>query len=1213
LFILNIKLYEDKIDTFINNKVYNLIDRKVINKIISIRGVHATVETFSDNSRVFKQIVKTGCVKSLKVVGEYGDDDYNDETGLPITDVTNEDVSGGSLFVKYQGSTLLSINDKIILEKYNLNDSFNRSNENGIYEPPFVTDGNLVNPGYHTIIHSLPNPNINIPNYISKSLADPLINQPSIFGGTLPPNPWPPTTFGCTDPSFISYNPEATHDDGTCNNNIYGCIDPSMRNYNPQANVDDGSCIDYIRGCVDPTATNYNSTAEADDGSCEYPPVLGCTDPLFEEYDQNATQDDGSCTTARELLTQVIPIQHSWNFFSTFINLSDEPYSNYSPGDFFANHVYYTSDPSQAVEQNRVSFNVATNITTAEGEFWTPEYAQFDRLDNSQGYRVYAELPSDVSEVYMILTGRPVTSNVPSPDTTLNVPSVVTTVELGTQWNLMPVPAYESIDVDDWVDFNVSIDPTFRTSVSLIKDVRGRYWDSREGFRSLERLEPGNAYLTYMNSPATARFEIPAVYGCTDASAINYNSNNQVENGTCRYTSDVSTQEITLPGRDDMGWSQTSFFPNYMISSYIDLNLMENNSIRFIFENYLYDETGTRIPIENIPRYVYRVRKVDGKSFLPSKTKIDPYDDIFEYDPSNDWNWNTGEVLIFETAVGQNEAFSLRIPGTVVRELSLEITGDEFTNVFNILPIIATASLNIPDYLEDSIGVNSNVSRIIDQVSGDSYVVGSSADDSLILQPGKGYFVVMNSNDSSFTLNRAIEVNELNSNEAAQYLPQRIRIPNGVSWISSYLKMYNPSTNSPYSIHEIIYNNIVFKTLAGSYTKLTIPTISSSIEYVALPSYSESFEKWPTSSFATPNTDLKWDYTDGRGFMIKNNDTFYELYLELNSSVIHTDGDFTISDYRHQGDVNQTLIGAFCLEPTALEDYFEPTLLVGGDDGWVHHISSSDNTYWTASGPTAPGDLTHITPGNAYIVTTHNNDALNSNIDGPVLNYGKIPVIVDNPELQIQTLTTDEINYVDPEEEYNDSLVAGNSPDYHVIDIKQGWNMISTYIDTSKFSQPSQSLDITDTSIWANNVFSNDNVKVSLESLDNTLIVMKDNNGAAAIFEYEFSGLGNWQSNQGYQLKAHQPCKFIFEGESCEPVWELTEGWNMVNWPHWDPFQVRDAISSEYWDKILVIKNNDGKAYLPEWDYDGIKYFIPGQGYQIKTTQAFTLSLNVNS
>jgi len=102
---------------------------------------------------------------------------------------------------------------------------------------------------------------------------------------------------GCTDPTAINYNPDATINDGSCIYNLQvGCTDSDACNYNDLAIIDNGSC-EYIScvGCTDDTASNYDPTATVDDGSCIYVEIEGCTNPLALNFDPLATTDDGSC------------------------------------------------------------------------------------------------------------------------------------------------------------------------------------------------------------------------------------------------------------------------------------------------------------------------------------------------------------------------------------------------------------------------------------------------------------------------------------------------------------------------------------------------------------------------------------------------------------------------------------------------------------------------------------------------------------------------------------------------------------------------------------------------------------------------------------------------------------------------------------------------------------------------------------------------------
>ena len=110
----------------------------------------------------------------------------------------------------------------------------------------------------------------------------------------------PPLIYGCTDPDYTEYNPDATVDDGTCIQSIYvsGCTDPNYIEYNPNANLDNGTCITpIVAGCTDPNYLNYNPDANREDGSCSGLIVYGCTNPLYAEYKESANVNDGTCST----------------------------------------------------------------------------------------------------------------------------------------------------------------------------------------------------------------------------------------------------------------------------------------------------------------------------------------------------------------------------------------------------------------------------------------------------------------------------------------------------------------------------------------------------------------------------------------------------------------------------------------------------------------------------------------------------------------------------------------------------------------------------------------------------------------------------------------------------------------------------------------------------------------------------------------------------
>ena len=109
-----------------------------------------------------------------------------------------------------------------------------------------------------------------------------------------------PTAIDASNYDTLNYlNQQLVTDNGSCscndanNNPSFGCTDATQSNYDPTAVCDDGSCIPVLFGCTDPTASNYNINATNDDNSCIF---LGCTDSLADNYDATATVDDGTCT-----------------------------------------------------------------------------------------------------------------------------------------------------------------------------------------------------------------------------------------------------------------------------------------------------------------------------------------------------------------------------------------------------------------------------------------------------------------------------------------------------------------------------------------------------------------------------------------------------------------------------------------------------------------------------------------------------------------------------------------------------------------------------------------------------------------------------------------------------------------------------------------------------------------------------------------------------
>jgi len=66
---------------------------------------------------------------------------------------------------------------------------------------------------------------------------------------------------------------------------------------------------------------------------------------------------------------------------------------------------------------------------------------------------------------------------------------------------------------------------------------------------------------------------------------------------------------------------------------------------------------------------------------------------------------------------------------------------------------------------------------------------------------------------------------------------------------------------------------------------------------------------------------------------------------------------------------------------------------------------------------------------------------------------------------------------------------------------------------------------------------------------------------------------------------------------------DLQEGWNLFGYGCPEPIDLVQAMS-EHTDNIIILKDNNGKAYMPEFGFNGIGDFTPGYGYQIKVAEA---------
>ena len=334
-----------------------------------------------------------------------------------------------------------------------------------------------------------------------------------------------------------------------------GCTDAAATNYDINAVVDDGSCIDPILGCMDNLAQNYNVAANIDDGSCSYP---GCTSSVAFNYDPNANVNDGSCVPFIYGCTDNLSVQFfdkDGNLIGTFpgfVNFDNTANTACDASGTAAGNnecciatVLGCTDPTAS--------NYSTSANTDDGSCEFPvngcidnTACNFDALANTNdGSCLYCgDIDADnydgadASCTTNCLTCSffdnsflSLSSMNPNPtDTTLEV-----------MWeNYVGAGFVDITNVLYELRYRVSGTSTWVVSSSITPVTTGT------NTYTIQNLVQNTSYEIQLrsvcttttsdwSSPITLQTEITQIYGCTDATATNYDVTATIDDGSCTY------------------------------------------------------------------------------------------------------------------------------------------------------------------------------------------------------------------------------------------------------------------------------------------------------------------------------------------------------------------------------------------------------------------------------------------------------------------------------------------------------------------------------------------------------------------------------------------------------------------------------------------------------------------------------------------------------
>jgi hypothetical protein len=339
---------------------------------------------------------------------------------------------------------------------------------------------------------------------------------------------------GCMDENYLEYVPSATIDNDSCLTlAVYGCTNDDYLEYNSSANTDDGSCVTLIvEGCMDENYLEYVPSATIDNDSCLTLAVYGCTNDDYLEYNSSANVDDGMCITLiLEGCTDIVYVE-----YNAYANLDDGSCTTFIV--------------EGCTDENATNFNTDANTNDGFCEYdLIPEGCQMSFETTNTGTNHTVMIPGlstnvlsagDLIGVFFIAADGSAACAGSSVWTGNNMQIVaygddMTTPEL----DGLPVGAPFLFLAQSGDDLFM-VDASFESSGMASYAVNGLSFVSGLDFNHACTVEYlGCTDATALNYDSLANTDdgtcVPYVFGCTDENATNFNTDANTNDGSCEY------------------------------------------------------------------------------------------------------------------------------------------------------------------------------------------------------------------------------------------------------------------------------------------------------------------------------------------------------------------------------------------------------------------------------------------------------------------------------------------------------------------------------------------------------------------------------------------------------------------------------------------------------------------------------------------------------
>ena len=170
--------------------------------------------------------------------------------------------------------------------------------------------------------------------------------------------------------------------------------------------------------------------------------------------------------------------------------------------------------------------------------------------------------------------------------------------------------------------------------------------------------------------------------------------------------------------------------------------------------------------------------------------------------------------------------------------------------------------------------------------------------------------------------------------------------------------------------------------------------------------------------------------------------------------------------------------------------------------------------------------------------------------------------------------------------------VVDQAQTQQTIALQKGWNMISSNVVPK---QPA--------------------LETIFAPIMSQVVLVRDDLGKVYLPTYNINQISAWNASLGYRVYTDNAAAVTLTGAPALPEqmqFSLRKGWNIVSYPRTSAMDPAEALRGLSGDAV-VVKDNAGNVYLPEYNFNSMGQMKPGQGYMVYVAEPTNLVYPANS